>query len=68
MVTVSEDQIAGAILAWVESEKIVAEGAGAVSLAAWLDGAAGLQGKRVAVLVSGGNIDVNLLSQIIERV
>jgi threonine dehydratase len=39
-----------------------------VSLAAWLDGAAGLQVKRVAVLVSGGNIDVNLLSQIIERV
>ena len=67
MVTVSEDQIAGAILALVESEKTVAEGAGAVSLAALLDGAAGLQGKRVAVLVSGGNIDVNLLSQIIER-
>jgi threonine dehydratase len=51
----------------LEQEKTVAEGAGAVTLAAVLQAALPLQGKRVAVVVSGGNIDVNLLSRIIDR-
>jgi threonine dehydratase len=67
IVTVDEEEIANAILLLLEREKTVAEGAGAVALAALMQGKTGLQGKRVAVLVGGGNIDVNLLSRIIER-
>jgi len=67
IVTVEEEEIAAAILALLEREKTVAEGAGAAALAALVSGRTGLVGKKVAVLVCGGNIDVNLLARIIER-
>jgi threonine dehydratase len=67
IVTVDEDEIAEAILMLLESEKTVAEGAGAVGLAAVLQAKTGHRGKNIAVLVSGGNLDVNLLARIIEQ-
>jgi threonine dehydratase len=67
VVSVDESEIAEAILRLLEDEKTVAEGAGAVALAALLAGRLPLQGSRTALVVSGGNIDVNLLSRIIDR-
>lgn len=67
IVTVSEEEIANAILLLLEREKTLAEGAGAAALAAILNRKVSLSGKKVAVLVCGGNIDVTLLSRIIER-
>jgi threonine dehydratase len=67
IVTVEEEEIANAILLLLEREKILAEGAGAAALAAVLQHRVPQQGKRVGVLVCGGNIDVTLLSRIIER-
>jgi threonine dehydratase len=67
VVTVDEEEIAQAILILLEREKTVAEGAGAAALAALMTQKAGLEGRKVAVLVSGGNVDVNLLARIIER-
>jgi threonine dehydratase len=68
VVTVSEEEIASAILYLLEREKTVAEGAGAVAVAALMHHRlAGLSGRRVAAVVSGGNIDVNLVARIIER-
>jgi threonine dehydratase len=68
IVTVSEDEIASAILKLLEIEKTVVEGGGAASLAAVLfNKIAGIEGKNVAIIASGGNIDPNLLSKIIER-
>lgn len=68
VVTVSEDEIAAAILALIEKQKLIAEGAGAVSVAAALfDKVEELRGKKVVCLVSGGNIDVNILSRVITR-
>ena len=68
IVTVDEDEIASAILTLLEREKTLAEGAGATALAALLQGRTSLPpGTRTAVLVCGGNIDVTLLSRIIER-
>jgi threonine dehydratase len=67
IVLVDEEEIAEGVLTLLEQEKTVAEGAGAAALAALLSGALSLEGKRVAVVVSGGNIDVNLLSRIIDR-
>ncbi len=67
IVTVEEEEIANAILLLVEREKTVAEGAGAAAVAALLNHKTSLIGKRTAVLISGGNIDVNFLSRIIER-
>ncbi len=67
IVTVDEDEIAAAILVLLEREKTLAEGAGAAALAALLQRRTSLQGARTAVLVCGGNIDVTLLSRIIER-
>jgi threonine dehydratase len=64
---VDEEEIAEAILLLLEQEKTVAEGAGAVALAAALHGGLPIAGQRVVVIVSGGNIDVNLLSRIIDR-
>jgi threonine dehydratase len=64
---VDEEEIAEAILGLLERDKTVAEGAGAVGVAAALSGRLPIAGKRVAVVVSGGNIDVNLVSRIIER-
>ena len=65
--TVSEDEIATAILALIEKQKLIAEGAGAVAVAAAMFGKIPLHGKRVVCLVSGGNIDVNILSRVITR-
>jgi threonine dehydratase len=68
IVTVDEDEIASAILTLLEREKTLAEGAGATALAAVLQRRTSLPAfTRVAVLVCGGNIDVTLLSRIIER-
>jgi threonine dehydratase len=67
IVTVDEDEIAMAILMLLESEKTLAEGAGAIALAAVLQASTGYRGKNIAVLVSGGNLDVNLLARIIEQ-
>jgi threonine dehydratase len=68
IVTVSEDEIAAAILFLVEQRKLVCEGAGAVSVAAMIyDKVPELQGKTVCCLLSGGNIDVNILSRVIYR-
>lgn len=67
IVTVSEDEIAAAILALIEKQKLIAEGAGAVSVAAALFDKLDLAGKKVVALVSGGNIDVNILSRVITR-
>ena len=69
IVTVDEDEIASAILVLLEREKTLAEGAGATALAALLQRKTTLipEGARTAVLVCGGNIDVTLLSRIIER-
>src|SRR5215467_4004377 len=67
IVTVDEEEIANAILLLLEREKTLAEGAGAAALAAVLNRKLPLEGKRVAVLVCGGNIDVTLLARIIER-
>lgn len=67
MVTVTEDEIAAAILTLLEKQKVIAEGAGAVSVAAALFGKVPIEGKKVVCLVSGGNIDVNILSRVITR-
>jgi threonine dehydratase len=67
IVTVEEEEIANAILLLLEREKTLAEGAGAAAMAAVLNRKLALEGKRVAVLVCGGNIDVTLLARIIER-
>jgi len=67
VVTVSEDEIAAAILALLEKQKVVAEGAGAVSVAAAMFGKVPVKGKKVVCLISGGNIDVNILSRVITR-
>ena len=67
VVTVSEDEIAAAILALLEKQKVIAEGAGAVSVAAALFGKLPIEGKKVVCIVSGGNIDVNILSRVITR-
>lgn len=68
VVTVSEDEIAAAILALMEKQKLVAEGAGAVSVAAAMfHKVPDMAGKKVCCIVSGGNIDVNILSRVITR-
>ena len=67
LVTVDDEEIAEAILVLLEREKMLAEGAGAAALAAVLNGKTGHQGKKIGVIVSGGNLDVTLLSRIIER-
>jgi threonine dehydratase len=67
MLSVDDEEIAIAILRLLEKQKLLAEGAGAVGLAAMLQGKTSLRGKRVAVLITGGNIDITLLAHIIER-
>ena len=68
LVTVGEEAIADAVLMLLEREKTLAEGAAAVTLAAVLGGKLGdLGGRRVAMVLSGGNIDVSLLSRIIDH-
>ncbi len=67
LVLVDEGEIATSILRLLEYEKMVVEGAGAVPLAAAMRKNLGLEGKNVVLLLSGGNIDVTILSKIIER-
>ena len=67
VVTVSEDEIAAAILALIEKQKLIAEGAGAVSVAAAMFNKLPIEGKKVVCIISGGNIDVNILSRVITR-
>ena len=67
VVTVDDEEIANAILLLLEKEKTLTEGAGAVASAAVLNRKIPHQGKKLGVLISGGNIDVTLLSRIIER-
>jgi threonine dehydratase len=67
MLTVDDEEIAAAILRLLERQKVLAEGAGAAGVAAVLQRKTSLQGKRIAVVIGGGNIDVTLLSRIIER-
>ncbi len=67
IVTVSDDEIATAILTLMEKQKVVAEGAGAVAVAALLFNKLPVEGKKVCAIVSGGNIDVNILSRVIHR-
>ncbi len=65
--TVTDDEVATAILSLIEKQKLISEGAGAVSVAAALFGKFPIKGKKVCCLVSGGNIDVTILSRVIER-
>jgi threonine dehydratase len=67
MVTVGEDEIASAIFTLMERKRIIAEGAGAAPLAALLTGTARISGRRIVLVISGGNIDVHLLDRIIEK-
>lgn len=67
VVTVSEDEIAMAILTLMERQKLIAEGAGATAVAAVLSDKIPLNGKNVVCIVSGGNIDVNILSRVLTR-
>ena len=67
IVTVSEDEIANAVLALIEKQKLIAEGAGALSVAAAIFNKLPIEGKKTVCLVSGGNIDVNILSRVINR-
>ena len=67
VVTVSEDEIAMAILTLMERQKLIAEGAGATSVAAVLSDKIPVEGKNVVCVVSGGNIDVNILSRVLTR-
>ena len=67
VVTVTEAEIASAILMLLEKHKMVAEGAGAVSVAAAMTNKVDLAGKNVVCVVSGGNVDVNVLDRIIDK-
>lgn len=65
MVTVSDDEVAAAILALMEKQKMVSEGAGAVAIAAVMFNKLPVEGKKVVCVLSGGNIDVNMLNRVI---
>lgn len=65
--TVSDDEISAAILALMEKHKLVTEGAGAVAVAAAMFGKFDLAGKKTVCVLSGGNIDVTILSRVIHR-
>ncbi|MBR2334776.1 MAG: threonine ammonia-lyase [Clostridia bacterium] len=67
IVTVTEGEISSAILALIEQHKMIAEGAGAVAVAAVMFNKIDVKGKRVVSVVSGGNIDVTILSRVIKR-
>ncbi len=67
IVVVSDEEISSAILALIEQHKMIAEGAGAVAVAAAMFGKIPIEGKRVCCVVSGGNIDVTILSRVIKR-
>ncbi|MCF0260399.1 MAG: threonine ammonia-lyase [Erysipelotrichaceae bacterium] len=67
IVTVTDDEVATAILTLIEQQKLIAEGAGAVSVAAVMFDKIPAGHKNVVCVVSGGNIDVTILSKVIER-
>ena len=67
IVTVTDDEISAAILALMEKHKLVTEGAGAVAVAAAMFGKVDISGKKAVCLLSGGNIDVTILSRVIKR-
>lgn len=67
IVTVTDDEVSTAILELIEQQKMIAEGAGAVSVAAAMFHKVPIEGKNVVCLVSGGNIDVTILSRVIDR-
>ena len=67
IVTVTEDELASAVLTLIEKEKMISEGSGALSVAAVLFDKISLEGKNIVCLISGGNIDVNILSRVINR-
>ena len=67
IVTVTDDEISAAILALMEQHKLVTEGAGAVAVAAAMFNKIDLQGKKAVCVLSGGNIDVTILSRVIKR-
>ena len=67
IVTVREGEIAAAILHLLEDYKMIAEGAGAVAVAAAMYGKLDLRGKKAACVISGGNVDVNVIAQIIAK-
>ncbi len=67
IVTVSEDEICAAILALMEGQKTVAEGAGATTVAACMFGKVDISSKKTACVVSGGNVDVTTLSRVITK-
>ena len=67
IVTVNDDEISAAILALMEKQKLVTEGAGAVSVAAAMFNKVPIKGKKTVCLLSGGNIDVTILSRVIKR-
>lgn len=67
IVTVTDDEVSSAILSLIEQQKLIAEGAGAVSVAAAMFEKVPVKGKKVVCVVSGGNIDVTILSRVINR-
>lgn len=67
VVTVTDDEVSTAILTLIEKQKMIAEGAGAVSLAAVMFDKIDVKGKKVVAVISGGNIDVTILSRVIGR-
>lgn len=67
IVTVTDDEVSSAILSMIEHKKLIAEGAGAVAVAAAMFNKVPIKGKNVICIVSGGNIDVNILDRVIKR-
>ena len=67
IVTVSDEEIASTMLLLLERAKLVAEGSGAAALAALIYQKNLIKSKKVAVIISGGNIDVNFMSRVIEK-
>ena len=67
VVTVTDNEISAAILALMEKQKLVTEGAGAAAVAAVMFGKVDIQGKKTVCVLSGGNIDVTILSRVISR-
>jgi len=67
IVTVAEDSIAQAMVLLLERSKLVVEGAGAAGAAALMSHAVDLSGKRVAIVLSGGNVDINMLARVVEH-
>lgn len=67
IVTVTDDEVSSAILSLLEHQKLITEGAGAVAVAAAMFDKVPVEGKNVVCVVSGGNIDVNILDRVVKR-